>query len=254
MRFYALIVPLAAAALCGCRAVADHHAPHAKRMPADAIVGHWRDALNNHADRYFSRDGRTLRISPIKDHFIGTYEIVRQDADERLLELKIVDTVPGSGREHRRRLLGNFSEDYRTFSGRNLSAGMMQFSLEYVDDRQGIPDAESRQMKKYLEEAKENYHASTARLAGMREDIDGTRSALETGARELQERVEELQQQISELRKEIEDIRGGGEDRIVRIQEEEAVPRSDDPGAHQTQRVESAVADAIDEDRQEKAE
>ena len=69
---------------------------------ADAIIGHWKDALNEYDDHYFSQDGKSTMISPIGDYFVGTYEIVGQDIDDRSLELKIIDNVPGEDNIFRR--------------------------------------------------------------------------------------------------------------------------------------------------------
>ena len=85
------------------------------KIPEDAIIGHWKDALNHYDDHYFSQDGKSTTVSPIGDYFLGSYEIVRQNTEDRLLEVKIVDQVPGGDKVSRRRILGEFSEDYKIF-------------------------------------------------------------------------------------------------------------------------------------------
>ena len=165
-------------------------------IPEDLLIGQWQDSLNSGARYYFSHDGRYVGISPIWGYFIGTYEVVAQDAPDKTLEIKIIDKIPGSPHPFHRRLKGKFSKNDKIFSGDKLSQSPMPFSLEYIDNSQSPSnDVIERVLEKAYKKLRE---AETAMLNNFK-NLEETREDFASRAKNDKTEIEELKLKVAKL-------------------------------------------------------
>ena len=116
----------------------------------------------------------------------------------------------------RRRLLGKFSKDYKTFSGKSLVAGKMPFSFEYFDDQQFVVDAEARQLMKYLGEIREEFSETRKTLVSIEKSVNTIKNTYDATDEKLKVQIKELQHQITELQKQVNEI--NNRQRISKLQ------------------------------------
>lgn len=176
------------------------------KKPSEALIGYWENSSNDNSKYYFNTNGKSVLISPIGDYFKGSYRIVAQDIDTRMLEVMIVDRVPGYQNSFHRRLKGNFTEDYLNYSGVFLSTvpKNMPFSFEYIDNTQYPP---SRIIETALEKSNSKYRdweKTALRLSSLLEE---KKKESRDRAKEQKKTIKKQESEIGKLQKLITELK-----------------------------------------------